>query len=321
MPKRKYILMKKLSVLLLVIILILTPVLAEDSPETTSGMIPAERQLPLLVDDAGLLDDEDYQEVLGRLEEISGEIELEVAVVTKSSLDGESIKSYTDDFYDYNGYGYGDGDDGIMLLISMEEREFYISTFGYGITAFTDHGLEFLETSFIDYLSDGCYRDAFIAYAETCSYLVETARNDRPLDSYDDDGDSDYIGDGNYGGYGNSDYISDSEVSRGSVWQCLADGWFIILLIAFIPAIIIVSAMKSQLKSVKPKNSASDYTVKDSLKLSKVSDLYLYRTVTKVARQQSSSGSSGGGRSFSGGGSSMHTSSSGRSHGGRGGKF
>lgn len=49
-----------------------------------------------------------------------------------------------DDFYDYNGYGYGEEGDGIIFLISMEERKWQISTCGFGITAFTDAGQEYM---------------------------------------------------------------------------------------------------------------------------------------------------------------------------------
>ena len=85
------------------------------------------------------------------------------------------------------------------------------------------------------------------------------------------------------------------------------------LIIGFIPAIITVSAMKSQLKTVGAKNSAADYTVNGSMRLTQNSDMFLYRNVNRVARPKESSGG--------GGGSSTHTSSSGRSHGGGGGRF
>ena len=74
--------------------------------------------------------------------------------------------AYADDFYDYNGYGYGDSRDGILLLISMEERDWRISTCGYGITVFTDAGQEYISDKFLPYLSDGDYSEAFTKYAD-----------------------------------------------------------------------------------------------------------------------------------------------------------
>ena len=63
---------------------------------------------------------------------------MNVVVVTENSLDGKSAQDYADDFFDYNGHGYGDDDSGVLFLIGMDERKWAITTYGYGITAFTD---------------------------------------------------------------------------------------------------------------------------------------------------------------------------------------
>ena len=81
------------------------------------------------------------------------------------------------------------------------------------------------------------------------------------------------------------------------------------LIIAFI----ITFAMKSKLKTVRSKYNASDYTVPGSMNITNSSDMYLYRTVSKVKIEKND----GGGSSSS----SSHTSSSGRSHGGSSGSF
>ena len=41
---------------------------------------------------------------------------------------GKTAEAYADDYYDYNGYGYGENDDGLLLLVSMGEREWAITT-------------------------------------------------------------------------------------------------------------------------------------------------------------------------------------------------
>jgi uncharacterized protein len=91
-------------------------------------------------------------------------------------------------------------------------------------------------------------------------------------------------------------------------------------LIAAAISLAIVFAMKSQLKSVRHKLTARDYVRRDSMRITNSAEFFLFRTVSRVARPQNpppGSGSRGGGTSFGG----MHTSSSGASHGGRGGKF
>ena len=85
---------------------------------------------------------------------------------------------------------------------------------------------------------------------------------------------------------------------------------FTSFLTGFIIALIIVLVMKSKLKSVKANGSAENYIKSGSMNVTESRDIFLYMNVTKTARPKESSG-----------GSSVHSSSSGASHGGRGGSF
>ena len=69
-----------------------------------ASSIPAERQKPLLVDDAGLLTTEESTALLEKLEEISQRQQNEVAIVTVNSLDGKTAQAYADDYDDYKWY-------------------------------------------------------------------------------------------------------------------------------------------------------------------------------------------------------------------------
>lgn len=77
-------------------------------------------------------------------------------------------------------------------------------------------------------------------------------------------------------------------------------------------ALIAILIMRGIMNTKQPQRSAENYEVSNSYKLKQHRDLFLYSNVSKTPRQQSSNSS---------GGSSVHRSSSGRSHGGRGGKF
>lgn len=84
---------------------------------------------------------------------------------------------------------------------------------------------------------------------------------------------------------------------------------FIISLgIGLVAALIVTGPMKRELKSVRKQLKADAYVNSGSLKLTNAQDLFLYTKVIKTERPQSS-------------GSSTHTSSSGNTHGGGGGKF
>ncbi len=71
--------------------------------------------------------------------------------------------------------------------------------------------------------------------------------------------------------------------------------------------------MKGQLKTVQSQSKADDYVKSGSMKLTKQNDLFLYKHVERREKPKESDRSAGG--------SKTHTSSSGSTHGGGGGKF
>lgn len=245
--------------------------------------IPEERLYPRLVDNADLLDDFEETELLAKLDEISERQQFDVVVVTEESLNGKTSDVYADDFYDYNGYGMGENADGALLLISMEEREGYISSCGYGITAITDAGAEFMYDQIVPDLSDGNYVLAFESFAEWCDDFVTQAKAGNPYDA------------GNLPG---------SKMGLFDVLIALVFG----LVFAEIPMLV----MRSKLKSVHKKNEAGNYVKHGSKVVNVESDRFLYHTVTRQRKPKENQSS---------GGSTVHRSSSGRSHGGGGGKF
>ena len=97
-----------------------------------------EPSLSRMEDYADLLDAEAERNIRNLLDEKSRELEFDLVIVTTESTGGKSSQDYADDFYDYNGYGWGDNYDGALLLINMEYREWHISTTGYGMDAITN---------------------------------------------------------------------------------------------------------------------------------------------------------------------------------------
>ena len=253
--------------------------------------VPDERLQPRLVDGAGLLSESDQSALLEQLDEVSERQQFDVAIVTISSLDGRTVVEYADDFYDYNGYGFGDDADGILLLVSMDTREWAINTTGLGETIFTDKGQEYITDQFVSYLSDGDYYGGFALFAELCDQFIE-----------------EYTTTGKAYDYGNMPKEP--------------FGWFGAicgsLVVGVIAGIIVALSLKSQLTSVKPQAMANAYIRQGSMQITERNDLFLYHNITRVARPKDNDSRSGGG---GGGGSSTHHSSSGRSHGGSHGHF
>ena len=154
---------QRITIFFLSLALLLFPLCAANAQT-----IPEERQMPRLVDDADLLDSTEEILLEEKLDEISERQQCDIAVVTVNGLSGKSPTAYADDFYDYSGYGYGVNNDGILLLVSMEDRDWAITTCGNAIDVFTDAGQEYIVAQFRPDLSGGRYYEAFDCFAEQC---------------------------------------------------------------------------------------------------------------------------------------------------------
>ena len=83
-----------------------------------------------LVDNAGLLDEDEALELESKLDEISQEYDCDVVILTEETINGAEPMDYADDYFDYEGYGMGEDNSGILFLITMSERKWWISTHG-----------------------------------------------------------------------------------------------------------------------------------------------------------------------------------------------
>lgn len=243
----------------------------------TAVVLPVCAAPAYLVDDADLLSGTEAAEVEQTLIRIGAKHGMDIVIVTVDSTDGQSPMAYADDYYDYNGYG----PDGILLLISMAERDWWVSTTGYGITAITDAGLAYMSDRFIPYISDGEYAQAFLEFARLCDQFIAQAKSGAPYDS------------------GN---LPKEPFSFGT-------NLIIALVIGLVAALIVVLVMKAKLKTVHRQVRADAYITADSLRLTCSRDIFLYSHISRRERPKNT------------GGSSTHTASSGTRHGGGGGKF
>lgn len=235
---------------------------------------------PKIVDNAGLLTTSEENTLEAMAEALVDEYDIDVAIVTVDSLGHKSAEAYADDYFDDNGYGVGSRHSGVLFLISMEYRDWHISTCGKGIDALTDYGLEKLFDSISDELADNDFYEAFTAY------LTE-------LDKYFDA------------------YESGHPIDKTLTFFDFIPGIIFGLLVGAAVAAIVVGVMKRGMNTAHAQHSAQSYVTPGTFDLQMQRDIYLYSHTSRVRKSESSSS----------GGSSTHRSSSGRSHGGRGGKF
>ena len=226
-------------------------------------VIPAQASGERLVDEAQLLTEYEQLQLEAALDSASDQYGVDIVIVTTYGLDGKSTMDYADDFFDYGGYGF----DGVLLLVDMEGRQWWISTSGSCMKSISNSAVARIGDAFEGDLSAGDYAGAFDTFVSQCEYYLE---------------------------YGD-------EAGEPSA----ASRFFVCLLVGFVIGLIAVLVMKAQLKSVRRKN-ASAYLKEGSLHLTQAYELFLYRNVRRTEKPTNNG---------------SHSGSSGRSHGGGGGRF
>lgn len=272
---------KSISMILMLLVFCVSmavPAFADGETKDSGGFADEYYRLQDL---AGILTEEETERVQKLLDEASVRLKFDLVIATVDNLEGYTAQSYADEWYEYCKFGYGVNKDGAMLLISMQERDWVISTCGYGITAFTDAGIAYIGERMGDDLSAGNYADAFCTFIRFANQFVTQARDGEPFDKAD---------------------MPKEPLS--AVWIVIS------LVVGFVLAKIIVGSMKSQLKTVRVQPAAGSYVRQGSMNITESRELFLYNKLDRTEKPKNNSS-----------GSSTHTSSSGTRHGGGGGKF
>ena len=152
-----------------------------DAPETepTTEFVPVDRTLSLVEDYADVLTDSEEADLLAKLEALGTANDIEVGVVTVDSYEGKDPQAFADDFYDYNGYGYGENDDGFIVVFNTGEgdgnRNLAISTHGKGIDLLTDMEIDVIIEMMITPIKNGDFAGAFDNFVSECENAVDTS--------------------------------------------------------------------------------------------------------------------------------------------------
>ena len=256
------------------------------APEATEAPGQSGGGMQYVYDVSGLLTYEQWQELEHRAQTISQRHHCGVyfAIVDDYTDYGDgSVYETTYQLYHNSGLGYGLGRDGIIVLLSMEERDYAMFVYGeYGEYAFNEFGQEMLE-------------ERFLGNFEFGQEMLE----ERFLGNF---GDNDW-----YGGISNylsgcEEFLAKAEADdpvRPSYWPGIAMKPALSCLAAGIVCYILLRGMKT----VRPGAKADAYITAGGLHLTEQRDQFINTTVTRTPIQKQSSGG-GSTRSESGGGGS-----------------
>ena len=248
--------MKKIFSMILVLVLVLS--MAVSVSAATNQFV---------YDDAGLLTEEEWGTLSSSLAQLSDTYNAQLVVVTIPSAEGNDPDEIVEYFYDNMGFGYGEGLDGVLLLVCMDPREYRILSNGYCGAAIDPADIDAIGSVIVDDLSEGNYADAFDTFAEKCEYYLDGHLNGFPF---------------NFG-----------------------MNLMIALLVGVLAGVITAKSLKGQLKTVRQKNEAKNYIKSGSLSLHTQNDVFLYRDIQRTAKPRETSNRSSGGSSRSVGGGSF----------------
>ena len=216
---------------------------------------------------------EEWQEAETRAADISQRHNCGVYVVFVDNFkkygDGDDVYKTTYELYHANELGMGEGRDGIIILLSMAERDYAMFVYGtYAETAFNSYGQEKLEKAFLGNFKEDDWYGGVSNYLSTCDEYLTRADAGKP--------------------------VRESPallIAIAVVASCLLSGAICLFL-------------KRSMKTVHQKVEANEYVAPGGLQLSKQYDRYTHTTEVRSKISSSDDSSSSGTSSCSGGGGS-----------------
>lgn len=114
-------------------------------------------------DYAGLFDLEETASLEERAAQFRKEMKVEAVVLTVADAGGQSAQYTADQFYFDHGFSESFHENGIVVLIDMDNRELYLGAYGSMIRILTDERIEAVLDDMYDAASQGAYGDAAMA--------------------------------------------------------------------------------------------------------------------------------------------------------------
>ena len=215
-----------------------------------------------IYDEADLLSSAEETQIAEKLSKIGEQFDAQIVIMTVPTSDG-SIDTFVEDVFDSMNMGYGENQNGVLLLVCMDSREYRILSNGYAGEAIGMDQIDAISEAIVSDLSDGDYADAFLTFADNCAYYLDGYLNGYPFNA--------------------------------------GKNLVVALIIGVVAGVIAAFVLKKQLKSVRQQKQANVYIKSGSMQITASRDLFLYREVSRTQKQSSNSSGSGSSRNVGGG--------------------
>lgn len=255
-----------------------------------------------VIDEAGLLTVDELSALDAQAATISEEygVGVYIAAIEDFTDFGYSVEEAAESVYLSYGFGLGEEENGILLLLSMADRDYELCAYGtQAHIAFTDYGKDQLADAFLDNFRNDDWFGGFRDYVVECGKYLRLAAEGDPVDVAGSSGDIYH-----YDENGELDYVEYTDVQHGIFWL---PGWIVSAILGVLLALLIAWIVKhATMRSVHSKSEARGY-VQGNPNFHVRSDQFTH--ITESRRKIETQNHSGGGHS---GGTSVN--SSGFSH-------
>ncbi len=236
-----------------------------------------------VIDDAGLFSLAETVKITQIIDEVEKKHQVDLAVLTTNDVPYDYsdelyiLRDYADDFYDQNGYGMGPDDSGLLLVIDMNNRAMWISTAGVMREYIDDSREEQIFDDATPWMRSGAYGQATIRAMESVSRMMNTGREAGTF-LYDE--------------------VTGERLS--GVYNPLTTGEMGFAAIAGAAVALIIALSVRSGYSLQGSTYSYDVSQHANIDLTRDSETFLRKSVSRTARSTSSGGVShgGGGRRF-----------------------
>lgn len=255
-----------------------------------------------VIDNASLFSASDVNRMIEIITRIEDDHQVDMVVLTTNVVPDDysesmwRVRDYADDFYDNGGYGMGEDNSGMLILLDMNNRVMWLSTGGVMIEYINDSREEDILDRAYTYLSFSDYGEAIIAALSRVEHYMEKGRAE-----------------------GTFLYDEVTGERLGGIYNALTASEMLLAGIAGGAVALVIFLCVSGSYNLRGSTYSYDQAANTSIVLTCDDESFVRQFVNRTPRNTGSHGPrSGGGRS---GGSGVHRSSGGMRHGGGGRRF
>lgn len=252
-----------------------------------------------VIDQAKLFSAEEILQMETIMERIESKHQVDMVVLTTYNVPDDSsesmwrVRDYADDFYDQGGYGMGEDNSGMLILLDMNNRVIWLSTGGVMIDYITDSREDGIIDAGYDNLRRGSYGQALIDSLTKVERYMEKGREE-----------------------GSFRYDEATGKRLSGLYNALTPAEMMIAGAAGVGVALAIWLSVGAVYNLKGSTYSYELNANSSVELTRDDERFVRQYTTRTPRNTGSSGSGG-----SSGGSGVHRSSGGVSHGGGGRRF